>query len=475
MHWINVPLLTIMIWSGLRIYWADTRDPYGFGIGLIGWHWFDFLPDAVNETLGLDRKLARGMAFHFTFGWFFALNGIAYGIYLWRTGLWRRLAPGRKALGDALIVVAHDLYLGRLIKRPLPEQGQYNAAQRITYALVLLMGLVALLTGFAIYKPTGLGLLTTLFGGYEVARTIHFFVTIGFIAFFVIHVLQVARSGWRNFYSMVTGFEKVDDPTTALPAEVGAVPDASVDLATYGGRTRRSVLTGVVAAAGAAFGWRWVQNRPLSNRIPDVLRQGHEFNEALWRPLSANRTAPTFARSASSMMRVNGRIGLESPIRLEGWQMTVLGPDGSELGTHTLDDIRALPKVEFTAEHKCVEGWSHIVTWGGARFSDLAALYADELSSGASSERPSDFVSLETPDGEYYVGIDIESMLNPQMLLAYELQGEPLTEEHGAPLRLATPNKYGIKCLKRIGTVQFTNDQPTDYWFERGYDWYAQL
>ena len=78
MHWINFPLLTIMIWSGLRIYWADLRDPYVFGFG--GWELFEFFPDWVNEPLGLNRKLARGMAFHFTFGWLFALNGIAFGL-----------------------------------------------------------------------------------------------------------------------------------------------------------------------------------------------------------------------------------------------------------------------------------------------------------------------------------------------------------------------------------------------------------
>ncbi len=245
---------------------------------------------------------------------------------------------------------------------------------------------------------------------------------------------------------------------------------ARVSVDEYQRRSRRSFLTGAAGMAGSYFGWRWLQGRPEENRIPDVLRRGHEFNEALWRPVSADRTAPTFDQSKSSIMRVNGRIGLETPIDLDSWQLAVTGPGGEVVGTHTLDDIKALPKVELTVEHKCVEGWSHIVTWGGARFSDLVALYTEQLGG-----RPSDFVSLETPDREYYVGLDIESMLNPQMLLAYELQGEPLDLEHGAPLRLATPNKYGIKCLKRIATVAFTNEQPTDYWFERGYDWYAQL
>ena len=63
--------------------------------------------------------------------------------------------------------------------------------------------------------------------------------------------------------------------------------------------------------------------------------------------------------------------------------------------------------------------------------------------------------------------------LHPQTLLAYELNGEPLSPAHGAPQRLAIPVKYGIKNLKRIGTLRFADDRPADYWAEYGYDWYA--
>lgn len=204
MHWINFPLLTIMIWSGLRIYWADLRDPYGAGIG--GWHWFDFFPDSVNEKLGLDRRLARGMAFHFTFGWLFALNGIAYGIYTFKSGAWRELIPRRGSLKDCLAVTLHDLG----IRKEKPAQGKYNAAQRVTYSTILVLGAVAVLTGLAIYKPTQLNILTSLFGGYEMAKTIHFFTTIAFLLFFVLHLVQVARAGFSNFWSMVTGYELED-------------------------------------------------------------------------------------------------------------------------------------------------------------------------------------------------------------------------------------------------------------------------
>jgi DMSO/TMAO reductase YedYZ molybdopterin-dependent catalytic subunit len=73
------------------------------------------------------------------------------------------------------------------------------------------------------------------------------------------------------------------------------------------------------------------------------------------------------------------------------------------------------------------------------------------------------------------VGLDNASALHPQTLLCYEMQGAPLTSEHGAPLRLVTPVKYGIKNIKRIGAIKFQDTRPADFWAEQGYDWYAGL
>lgn len=207
MHWINFPLLVIMIHSGLRIYWAE--DVYAFGI--LGWEWFAFFPDAIYETFDLERRLARGLAFHFNFAWLFTINGIVYGIYLWRTGGWRDILPTRQHLRavvrDVTHTVLHDLHL----RKEAPEKrGHYNEAQRLTYTLVLVLGALAIVSGFAIFKPTQLSPLTWLLGGYTSARVIHFSVTIAFMLFFVVHILQVARAGWRNFTSMVTGYEVRD-------------------------------------------------------------------------------------------------------------------------------------------------------------------------------------------------------------------------------------------------------------------------
>ncbi|MBT8240797.1 MAG: hypothetical protein KJN63_06175, partial [Acidimicrobiia bacterium] len=153
-----------------------------------------------------------------------------------------------------------------------------------------------------------------------------------------------------------------------------------LDAASYRTHSRRALLTGGVAAIAAAGSYRWLLNRPDDGRANSVLRKGHEFNEALWRRLTRDGArAPTFDRSESSELRVNGRHGIRDEVDLDSWEMIVEGPDGSVLDTHVLSDITAFPKVEMTIEHKCVEGWSHVVTWGGTRFSDFAQQYGEQL------------------------------------------------------------------------------------------------
>jgi DMSO/TMAO reductase YedYZ molybdopterin-dependent catalytic subunit len=144
----------------------------------------------------------------------------------------------------------------------------------------------------------------------------------------------------------------------------------------------------------------------------------------------------------------------------------------------TMKEIRALPKTDIVTELKCIEGWSTVVHWTGVRLADFLQKYAPATRSGQPfdlrhPEDMPDYVSMETPDGAYYVGLDMASALHPQTLLCYEMNGKPLTAEHGAPLRLAIPVKYGIKNIKNIGKIKFTDERPRDYWAERGYDWYA--
>ena len=143
------------------------------------------------------------MALHFVFMWIFAINGLAYVLFTMFSGEWRGLLPGKNSFSDAWHVVLYDLHISRI----KPEQGKYNAAQRVAYTGVIIMGIGSLLTGLAIYKPVQFNWLVASLGGYEWAREEHFVLTIGYVLFFVIHVLQVIIAGWNNFSGMVRGFE----------------------------------------------------------------------------------------------------------------------------------------------------------------------------------------------------------------------------------------------------------------------------
>jgi thiosulfate reductase cytochrome b subunit len=202
-HWINAPVLAVMIWSGLLIYWAN--DVYEIRLG--GFTLVKFFPAWLYRALHADHRLAEGMAWHFTFMWIFTLNGLLYVAYTAWSGEWRHLVPDRHTFAEAWQVVRHDLGLS---KEPLPRR-KFNGAQRLAYTGVVAMGAGSLLTGLAIYKPVQLAWLATLLGGYPLARLEHFILTVGYIAFFVIHIAQVVRAGWNNFRAMVIGVEVTKD------------------------------------------------------------------------------------------------------------------------------------------------------------------------------------------------------------------------------------------------------------------------
>ncbi|UOR04632.1 molybdopterin-dependent oxidoreductase [Hymenobacter aerilatus] len=239
-------------------------------------------------------------------------------------------------------------------------------------------------------------------------------------------------------------------------------------------RSRRAFLTAGLASLAALGGWRWLATRPTDDGALWPLRSVLDANGKISREFLSNADlAPVFPRSRAKAPRVNGKLGLKSPLDAAAWQLQVqgLGPNGpTPVRTFSLADIRALPRVEMTTELKCIEGWSVVVHWVGARFSDFVTHY--QL---ASATDLAPYVHLVTPDQQYYVGLDMQSALHPQTLLCYEMNGQPLTSEHGAPLRLVTPLKYGIKHIKRIGSIAFTAQRPADYWAQRGYDWYSGL
>lgn len=245
--------------------------------------------------------------------------------------------------------------------------------------------------------------------------------------------------------------------------------------------SRRSFLWAGATVLGGYGGWRWLNTRRTEDGLVWPLRRSLETSDQVALDLfGPTRLAPQFAASRIQSIRTNGDLGLSEDFDPATWHLTVQGLAGDE-GTRkiTLAQIKALPRVEMITELKCIEGWSRINRWAGARLSDFMKHYPPATQSGDAADfahgqddLPS-YVGLETPDGAYYVGLDREAALHPQTLLCYEMNGHPLALQNGAPLRLAIAVKYGIKNLKRIGTLSYTNQRPHDYWAEQGYDYYA--
>ena len=202
-HWVNFPILTIMIWSGMFIYWANDE----YSITLFGHTFVRFFPDWYYNLLHIPARLSEGMAWHFCFMWFFTLNGVLYITYTIISGDWREMVPQKKSFKEAWLVLLHDLHIRKMV----PPQNKYNAAQRIAYTAIIVMGIGSVITGLAIYKPVQFYYLVWICGGYHFARIIHFALTLGYVFFFVIHIVQVILAGWNNFRSVVSGFEVINE------------------------------------------------------------------------------------------------------------------------------------------------------------------------------------------------------------------------------------------------------------------------
>ena len=281
-HWVNFPVLMIMIWSGLLIYWAvdnnyntengkavpNPAPPDGYyQIHIGNWTPVRFFPpgfytppieranpdyeklpvaqkaeqqklqpDAAGYVprkipiYNLAGRLWEGMAWHFLFAWFFTINGILYVLYTAISGEWRYLLPNRNTFKEAWQVVLHDMFLSK----KHPPRRKFNGAQQLAYTGVILMGAGSLITGLAVFRPVQFAWLAMLCGGYGGARLIHFALTIGYVLFFMMHIVQVIRAGWNNFRAMVTGIEVVpvspEAPAgNASPATSTAQPATAAD------------------------------------------------------------------------------------------------------------------------------------------------------------------------------------------------------------------------------------------------------
>lgn len=232
---------------------------------------------------------------------------------------------------------------------------------------------------------------------------------------------------------------------------------------------RRSFIFAGVSALFGVLGLSWAINTDNDDdATPDLLRKGYLANEKFWKSIynPKRENSATDAPAPGTQARINGDIGLEQDINLSEWKLEYESPSLKK--TFTLQDLEKFPRFSSQAEFRCIEGWSIPIGYEGIRFSDFLRVVDPEA-----TKFP--YVGLETPNEDYYVSLDMESMLHSQTFLADKLNGQPLGKDHGEPLRLIIPIKYGIKNLKRIGRIFVSEERPPDYWAENGYDWYSGL
>jgi len=211
----------------------------------------------------------------------------------------------------------------------------------------------------------------------------------------------------------------------------------------------------------------WPKKEWLLNR---VLRIDDDVAEALY---SRNRVVPTYAKSQITPLKNNYNGATPNPSYIPEWRLTLDGLAAGLSVSLNIQNLLASFRVhEQVTRLVCVEGWSAIAWWAGVRFDELLGAYPPM--SRAKWARLESSVNLGpwgNPD-PYFVSLDLPTARHPQTLLATHLNGKPLTVEHGAPLRMLVPVKLGLKNIKAITRITYTEDEPGDYWAKRGYSRY---
>ncbi len=232
--------------------------------------------------------------------------------------------------------------------------------------------------------------------------------------------------------------------------------DSPIESRRFKSVNRRELLKLTPALALGAFAIPKIQSR--------LLRAGLGFSDwASARLFRSGHLAPTFDDSELTPFNrfpINDYDVDDPAVDLERWNLTVTGAV-QKPGDYSLAQIQSLPKITQNTRHVCVEGWDVIGNFSGARLSDFLKMIGADTAAG--------FVAVQCAD-DYYESLDMATALHPQTLLCYEMYGQPLTREHGAPLRLTIPTKVGYKQAKYLTDLKVTRVlEKVGYWEDQGY------
>jgi methionine sulfoxide reductase catalytic subunit len=458
-HYANIVFLFLLMRSGLsilmdhpRLYWNDDCTP--------GTDWLRFTPvDVPTDRIWTAKDDARyisplialpgykhtpGMArsWHFLTDYGFIAVGIIYVGMLFVSGQWPRLIP----TSWSIFPFAWETFVQyATLHFPAEPNGYYayNALQQLSYfVIVFIMAPLSIFTGIAMSPAidNAAPWYPRIFGGRQSGRSIHFLVLCGYAAFTIVHVTLVAATGaQRNFNHIVLG----TDDTRPLGLILGVVGLALVLASWFAAhvvawrypraiqRLHKMLILPLELRMSASARFDPVERYTRADASPYFWANGKMPDSAEWRDLAAEDFR-------GYHLRISGRI--QNPTDL------------------SMDQIRALGHDEHVALHHCIQGWSGIAQWGGiamARIVDLVKPLPDA--------RIAEFISFGegTFGGVYYDTQRIEDLLAPECLLAYEMNDQPLSHVHGAPLRLRAENQLGFKMVKWIREIRFVETEKT--------------
>ncbi len=470
-HFVNFLFLVLLIRSGLqiladhpRLYWNVHCTP--------GSEWLRLTPievpkDRVWTAKEDSRHLSPwiglpgyrhtvGMArhWHFLSVLFWVGNGFVFVALLFGTGQWQRLVPTSwQIVPDAWAVFVHYVTL----HLPPEPNGfyHYNALQKLSYfGVVFVLAPLAMATG-----PSMSPAFTARFpwyprlpGNRQIGRSIHFLIMCAFVVFVIGHVSLVVLTGFvRNMNHIVVGTDEANLIGLYLGlAGIGLVVLLNV-LANWAAwkhpRAVQHVATAVVSPV----------MRFLLDRSAPVAEFGRaDISPFFWvngrMPTSDEWKALAACDFKSYRLKVYGLV--ENPVEL------------------SLDDLRALGQKTQITLHHCIQGWSGIAEWGGLPLAELIQLVRPAPNARAVIFYSfSEGVEFTTgiAAGQYYDSLSIENALNPQTMLAYEMNYHPLNHLHGAPLRLRVENQLGFKMVKWLQAIEFVEDAKSINKGEGGY------
>jgi len=411
-----------------ELLWASTDEE----ISLPSW-----LALPGHKNLGMGRH------WHFLCDGGWLLSGIAYYSLLFITGEWRRLVPE----SWSIIPGAWHSFLEYASFHLVETPGAYNPLQQLSYfGIVFIIAPLTIATGIAM-SPSITGRFPwylKIFGGRQPARSIHFLCMLAFTGFIIMHVLMVVLHGFgRELALIVLG--QTNDPNIPIALLIGCLGLFAV------------FILHVVATQASLRHPRFVQDT-IGTMIDGARRTlfGHSASKQQY-PEAA--ISPSF--------RVNGRPPVDEPYQemarsnFADYYLEVAGLVETPVSL-SLSDLKRLPKHSQITKHCCIQGWSAVAQWGGVSLKDIVELSKPLASAKYIALYAFDNKARTEPDsiagGYFYGTIHIDLARDPQTILAYEMNGQPLPIAHGAPLRLRVETQLGFMMVKYIKKIEFIAD-----------------